>query len=153
MVDAATLSSGDGGSSNDGLREAAEYLHDILLQLQKRTTNIKSSRAVQETPVLVAANKLDLFTALPAVLVRAALESEIDSVRKSRAKGLLDSGVGMNDMENTNEQDWLGEYGDNTFQFSQLEENNIRVTVVGGNVTGTDGSHVEEWWKWIGSNL
>jgi len=107
----------------------------------------------KELPVLVAANKLDLFTALPAPLVKTALEAEITSVRSSRNKGLLDSGVGMNDAGAGEEKEWLGDGGEGKFDFSQMEEVNVPVTVVGGNVLGGDGPDVKQWWDWIGGNL
>ncbi|KAG6999338.1 signal recognition particle receptor beta subunit [Physcia stellaris] len=153
MVDAADLSSSTEGDSNEGLRQAAEYLHDLLLLLQTRSTKSKSSKAPKELPVLVAANKLDLFTALPAPLVQKALEAEITNVRTSKSKGLLDSGIDMNETDVGEEKDWLGDGGEGTFKFSQMEEVNVFVTVLGGNVVGTDGPDVGKWWDWIGSNL
>ncbi|KAL8775316.1 MAG: hypothetical protein Q9209_000323 [Squamulea sp. 1 TL-2023] len=149
VVDAADLSS----EASEGARQTAEYLHDILLQLQKRATNTKSSKAPKEMPVLIAANKMDLFTALPAPLVKSTLESEITKVRKSLGAGLLDSGVGAKGLDAAEEQDWLGEVGEGKFGFAQLEEFNVQVQVLGGNVTGVDGSDVRQWWDWIGSIL
>ncbi|KAL8719209.1 MAG: hypothetical protein Q9225_003763 [Loekoesia sp. 1 TL-2023] len=149
VVDAADLSSDVG----EGPRQTAEYLHDVLLQLQKQVTNLKSSKAAKGTSVLIAANKLDLFTALPAPLVKSKLESEITKVRKSKSEGLLDAGVGVKDLDVGEERDWLGEVGEGKFEFSQLEEFNIRVQVLGGNVTSADGSDVKQWWEWIGSVL
>ena len=151
LVDAANISTGSDGHGGEGLREAAKYLHDVLLQLQKRSSNSKTSRAPKEMPVLIATNKLDLFTALPAALVKIALESEITKVRSSRAKGLLDSGIGMNDVEE--ERDWLGDGGDGAFGFSQMEEVNVPIAVIGGNVMGADHADVVQWWDWIGGNL
>ena len=153
VVDAADLSSSNSGIENGSLRQTAEYLHDLLLLLQKRATNTKSSRGPKELPVLIAANKLDLFTALPAPLVKATLESEITNVRNSRNKGLLDSGIGMNDIDIGEEKDWLGDGGEGKFSFSQMEEVNVIVSVAGGNVLGSEGPDVEQWWDWIGHNL
>lgn len=149
MVDAADLSS----DTSEGPRQTAEYLHDILLQLQKQMTESKSSKARKEMPVLIAANKLDLFTALPAPSVKSKLESEITMVRKSRSEGLLDSGIGAKDSDVGSEADWLGDTGNGDFKFSQLEEFNIQVKVLGGNVTGAEGSEVTQWWDWIGGVL
>lgn len=153
LVDAADLAAADAG-----LREAAEYLHDVLLLLQKRATTTAGAgrKAVAEVPVLVAANKLDLFTALPARLVRGVLEGEITAVRRSRAKGLLDSGIGMGDggdVGGGGERDWLGDGGEGRFDFSQMEEVNVSVTVVGGSVAGAEGADVAKWWDWIGCQL
>ena len=150
MVDAADLS---GGPGNESLHQTAEYLHDLLLLLQTRVTKSKSSRAPMELPVLIAANKLDLFTALPAPLVKSSLEAEITNIRNSRNKGLLDSGIDMNEMDAGEEKDWLGDGGEGKFEFSQMGEVNVPITVVGGNVQGADSPDVQKWWDWIGSNL
>ncbi|PMD40740.1 P-loop containing nucleoside triphosphate hydrolase protein [Hyaloscypha variabilis F] len=147
LVDAATLSAGD-----EGLRQTADYLHDVLLLLQKRATGSKAAKALKEIPVLIAANKMDLFTALPAALVKSSLEAEISKVRTSRSKGLLDSGIGMGDAEDEKD-DWLGEMGSINFKFSQMEEFDVSVEVVGGNVAGGEGPTVDKWWKWISERL
>ncbi|KAG9236724.1 putative signal recognition particle receptor subunit beta [Amylocarpus encephaloides] len=119
LVDAAALSAGE-----EGLRQTADYLHDILLLLQKRMES-KTAKGAKEIPVLIAANKMDLFTALPAALVKTSLEAEITKVRASRSKGLLDSGIGM---EEDGEQDgWLGEVGSTDFKFAQIEEFDVLV--------------------------
>ncbi|RFU23931.1 hypothetical protein B7463_g12410, partial [Scytalidium lignicola] len=142
LVDAAVLSAGD-----DGLRQTADYLHDILLLLQKRLDGGKSSKALKNVPVLIAANKMDLFMALPATLIKSNIENEIVKVRNSRSKGLLDSGISMGDSE---EDDWVGEMGSKEFRFTQMEEFNISVDVIGGSVLGADAS---EWYKWIAGRL
>jgi signal recognition particle receptor subunit beta len=146
LVDSATLSAGD-----EGLRHTADYLHDILLLLQKRKSVVKGSQA-GPISLLIAANKLDLFTALPAALVKTALESEIAKVRVSRSKGLLDSGIGMGDADDDND-DWLGEMGSTDFKFAQMEEFDVNIEVIGGNVMGSDGPSVDKWWKWISQQL
>lgn len=153
MVDAANISTGSGGDGGDGLRETAEYLHDALLQLQKWSTTLKSSKSFKGIPVLIAANKLDLFTALPASIVKSTLELEITEIRSSRMKGLLDSGMGLNDAEEDDRREWLGDGGDGPFEFTQTEELGVPITVVGGNVQGADLAVVAGWWEWIGSNL
>lgn len=147
LVDSATLSAGD-----EGLRHTADYLHDVLLLLQKRKNVSKAGSLSNGLSVLVAANKMDLFTALPAALVKNTLEAEITKVRVSRSKGLLDSGIGMDDAEDDND-DWLGEMGSADFKFSQLEEFDIGVEVIGGNVVGSDGPSVDRWWKWVSQRL
>jgi signal recognition particle receptor subunit beta len=147
LVDAATLSAGD-----EGLRQTADYLHDVLLLLQKRVTRSKAAKALKEIPVLIAANKMDLFTALPAALAKSSLEAEITKVRTSRSKGLLDSGIGMGDAEDEKD-DWLGEMGSTEFKFSQMEEFDVSVEVSGGNVVGGEGPTVDKWWKWISERL
>ncbi|KAI9803285.1 MAG: hypothetical protein M1825_002076 [Sarcosagium campestre] len=150
MVDAANLTSSGGDDVGGGsLGEAAEYLHDVLLLLQRRTTSTTSSRAPSQLPVLMAANKQDLFTALPAALVRKSLEDEITRVRESRSKGLLDSGVA----DYGDEKDFLGDGGSGKFAFSQLEEFNVPVDVAGGVVQGNDGVEIDRWWDWMGGRL
>lgn len=153
MVDAADICIGNSSSGNEALRQAAEYIHDVLLLLQKRSTGSKSVKGPKEMSILIAANKLDLFTALPAPLVKSALEAEITKVRSSRAKGLLDSGIGMNDLDIGEEKDWLGDGGEGRFEFSQMDEVNVSVSVAGGNVLGVDGADVKQWWDWIGSRI
>lgn len=148
MVDGAALSAAD-----DGLRQTAGYLHDILLLLQKRMTGSKTSKALKGMPVLIAANKLDLFTALPAALVKSSLESEITKIRTSRSKGLLDSGIGMNDGAGEDSDDWLGAMGSTTFKFTEMDEFDILVEVKGGNVVGNDGPDVKKWWSWVAERL
>ncbi|KAH8671991.1 signal recognition particle receptor beta subunit-domain-containing protein [Tricladium varicosporioides] len=148
LVDAATLSAGD-----EGLRSTADYLHDVLLMLQKRMeSKNKAAKRLKEIPMLIAANKMDLFTALPAALIKSSLETEISRVRTSRSKGLLDSGIGMED-DSEEKDDWLGEVGSKDFKFNQMEEFDILVEVSGGNVSGGDGPMVERWWKWIAERL
>ncbi|KAJ5387248.1 hypothetical protein N7509_009789 [Penicillium cosmopolitanum] len=50
------------------LRDTASYLHDVLLVLQQRALGKgkSSTKRDAEIPVLIAGNKQDLFTALPA---------------------------------------------------------------------------------------
>ncbi|EOD43995.1 putative srp receptor beta subunit protein [Neofusicoccum parvum UCRNP2] len=146
LVDAAAL------AAPEGLAEAAEYLHDVLLALQRRYTSAKTSKGPAATPVLVAANKLDLFTALPPQLVRAQLEQEIEKVRTARAKGILD--VGASEDTVGEEHEWLGGGGEGRFEFKQMEEMNVPVEVVGGSVVGEeDGPDVNGWWAWIAAQM
>lgn len=139
------------GAGDEGLREAADYLHDLLLLMQKLMDGKTTTKAPQELPILIAANKMDLFTALPAALVKSSLEREITKVRVSRSKGLLDSGMSTDEDEDKDE--WLGEMGSTDFKFSQMEEFNISVEVAGGNVIGSDGGSVDAWWKWVANRL
>ncbi|KAI1476873.1 hypothetical protein K445DRAFT_322621 [Daldinia sp. EC12] len=142
MVDAASL--------DDGLADAASFLYDVLLALQKRTGAGKTSKAPTAIHVLIAANKLDLFTALPASLVRSNLEAELGRIRQSRSKGLLDSGVGVDDIGSEEQDDWLGQYGSEKFSFGQMREFDIEVDVIGGSVL--DGK-VDKWWDWISDRI
>jgi signal recognition particle receptor subunit beta len=146
LVDAAAIS-GD----YENLRQTADYLHDVLLILQKRMDNKKAVKQLKDIPILLAANKSDLFTALPAALLKNTLEVEITKVRTSRSKGLLDSGIGME--EDGEKDDWLGEVGSTAFKFKQMEEFDVTVEVAGGNVVGGEGPVVDKWWKWIADRL
>ena len=150
VVDAAQL--GD----EAGLNEAAEYLHDILLSLQKRYTNATTSKGPKAIPVLVAANKMDLFTALPPNLVKSSLEKTITEVRSNRAKALRDAGAALSGGEDEvdEEKEWLGEGGEGVFTFEQMRESGTSVDVIGGNVVaGKEGGDVEKWWQWIAEQL
>ncbi|KAK1569427.1 signal recognition particle receptor beta subunit [Colletotrichum navitas] len=146
VVDAAAI------GENEVLAPTAGYLYDVLLALQKRATSGKSSKPPAPVPVLVAANKTDLFTALPATLVKSSLEAEITRIRSSRSKGLLDSGVGIDEVGSEEHDDWLGAYGTEKFTFDQLREFDIDVDVIAGNVTGS-GSGPDKWWSWIAQRV
>ena len=147
VVDASDLAPGSAGR-----REAAEYLYKILLQLQKKFTSTSGVKSIAPVQILIAANKLDLFTALPAALVKTALEEEISDIRRSNAKGLLDSGV-TGELDSGAEKEWLGEGSEGNFEFSQMEEVNVHVKVEGGAVITADKPDVTRWWNWIGSHL
>lgn len=156
VIDAADLSSTSSSPESNGnigesLRQTAEYLHDVLLLLQKRAQSSKSSRGVDVPAVLIAANKSDLFTALPAQLVKTALENEITQVRISRNKGLLDSGVGMDDGDTG--RDWLGDETEAKFTFTQMKDLGIDIGVKGGSVVNGKQPDVKDWWEWIAEYL
>ncbi|KAI1394692.1 P-loop containing nucleoside triphosphate hydrolase protein [Hypoxylon fuscum] len=142
VLDAATL--------DDCLADAAAYLYDVLLALQKRTGAGKTSKAPAAIHVLVAANKLDLFTALPASLVKSNLEAELGRIRKSRSKGLLDSGVGDDEVGSEEQDGWLGEYGSEKFTFRQMREFDVEIDVIGGSVLE---GNVDKWWDWISERI
>ncbi|KAL8409777.1 hypothetical protein RB594_008022 [Gaeumannomyces avenae] len=150
VVDAAMI------SEPECLADAAAFLYDVLVMLQKRAGAGKSSRAPDAVPVLIAANKMDLFTALPAALVKSSLEAELGRIRSTRSRGLLDSGVGADDVDagagKEDGDDWLGQYGSEKFTFAQMREFDINVDVMGGNVEG-EGPGVDKWWDWIADQL
>lgn len=136
------------------LRDTATYLHDVLLVLQKRAKNGSSSKRTTEVPILVAANKQDLFTALPPGAVREKLEAEVDRIRKSKTKGLLDASA---DME-LEDEEILGNDDQEPFTFKLLEhEVGVKVDVVGGAVKSDSqeefGSGVRRWEEWVGMCL
>ncbi|KAE8348464.1 signal recognition particle receptor beta subunit-domain-containing protein [Aspergillus coremiiformis] len=146
-------------SQAEVLRDTASYLYDVLLVLQKRSLNKgKSSlKVAAEIPVLVAANKQDLFTALPPSSVQEKLEAEIDRMRKSKSKGLFDTRVDASMGEG--EDDIVGSSDEQaTFNFKLLEiEVGVKVDVVGGAVKGDEesdfGSGVRKWEEWVGQCL
>lgn len=148
-VDSAAL------SSPAGLAEAAEYLYDVLLTLQKRHAQNKTSKNPRAIPVLVVANKQDVFTSLPTNMVKSKLEQEIAKVRSTKSKGLLDSGVTGEDQEGDEEQNWLGEYGTETFSFGHMQEHDVEVEVLGGSALERDGgaSKIDTWLEWIGQSI
>jgi signal recognition particle receptor subunit beta len=159
VVDAADLLSSSGDGSSAGLRESASYLHDTLLELQKQYSQAKTSK-VKEIPVLVAANKMDLFTALPDHMVKGSLEAEITRLRTTRTKGLasvgrankgegLESAAG--DATNDEEGEILGGDISEKFDLSIMGDYGIDVVVKGGSVIGDIGA--SNWWEWIASNL
>lgn len=151
VVDAAAL------AEEAALNEAAEYLHDVLLSLQKRYTEATSSKGPSEIPVLIAANKMDLFTALPPSLVKLQLEKAIGEVRNSRARALKDAGPtllhGGDDGHVEEEKEWLGEGGEGAFAFAMMAECGVSVEVRGGNVMGKEEAGVGAWWAWIAEQL
>ncbi|KAK3614804.1 hypothetical protein LTR56_027002 [Elasticomyces elasticus] len=142
-------------SSAAGLTEAAEYLYDILLLLQKRHTQGKTSKGPQGIPVLLVANKQDVFTSLPAALVKSKLQEELGKVRLTRSKGLLDSGISMEDEAGDEESNWLGEYGAKKFAFGQMQEHGIEVEVIGSSTSGKaeDAGGMHDCWSWFGANI
>ncbi|KAL4903726.1 hypothetical protein BDW74DRAFT_38804 [Aspergillus multicolor] len=156
MVDTAAI------SETEALRDAASYLYDVLLVLQKRALQRgkSSAKAAAEIPILIAANKQDLFTALPPGSVREKLEAEIDRIRKSKSNGLMDASADVN--EGDDEDDILGSYDlKDTFTFKALEDEiGVNVDVVGGAVKGDEGDEGDEvgagvrrWEEWVGQCL
>ena len=147
MVDSAAAS----------LTETAEYLHDLLLQLQKRHTQNRTSKGPTAIPVLVAANKQDIFSAAPTSLLKTKLEEEVGRIRETRSKGITGVGGGglaEDEAGGDDEDNWLGEYGSKEFKFGQMEEHGVDVKLIGGNVKdGEKKGHVDGWWVWIGENL
>ncbi|KAK2762754.1 hypothetical protein FQN54_000928 [Arachnomyces sp. PD_36] len=154
VVDASALAEGD-----EHLRTAAGYLHDTLLVLQRH--KLKNQKAKDDIPVLVAANKQDLFTALPPGSVRAKLEAEIEKIRRTRSRGLLDPSVGTGpDRGDVDEEEEIlgGSEVQGAFSFKMLEEEvGVRVEVVGGAGRDDDesevGDGVRRWEEWIGGCL
>jgi signal recognition particle receptor subunit beta len=159
VVDAADLTSSSGDGSSNGLRESASYLYDVLLELQRQYTTAKKSK-VKELPLLIAANKMDLFTSLPEHMVKSSLEAEITRLRTTRSKGIasvgrankgegLESSIG--DEENDEEGEILGGDPNSKFDFSVMGDYGVNVSLKGGSVLGD--TSVSDWWEWIASCL
>ncbi|KAL6253022.1 hypothetical protein RBB50_000742 [Rhinocladiella similis] len=146
VVDSSVLDSSDSVAS----RDTAVYLHDTLLALQRRATS--KTKGKTATPVLVAANKQDLFTALPAGAVKERLQAEIERVRVSKSKGLTTVGQ---EPDADGEDHVLGGGGEEVFTFKLMEdEYDIKVDVLGGAVKGEEaGKGVRRWEEWIGGCL
>ena len=148
MLDAATL------SETEFLADAAAYLYDVLLHLQHRAA---TSSKLPNIPVLVAANKTDLFTALPADTVKEKLETEIERHRDSKRRGLLNASA--NAAADDDEPDVLGgDGGQGQFSFKAFEEDtNVIVDVIGGSVKtdveASPAAGVQGWEEWIASCL
>jgi signal recognition particle receptor subunit beta len=147
VVDSGALDSGDPAA----LRDAAAYLHDVLLNLQRSKSSNNSSSGRSIATILVAANKQDLFTALPAGAVKDRLQNEIERVKQSRRKGL--GTVGKDDIDD--DEDTLGGGGEDKFSFDVMqEEYGIVIDVVGGSVKGQEaGKGVRRWEDWVGGLL
>lgn len=146
LVDSATLE-----SDATTLRDAAAYLYDVLLHLQKRK-KAKSRTGQSMMHVLIAANKQDLFTALPAASVKERLEMEIENVKQSRTRGV----AGIQAESTPDEEDLLGGAGGEHFRFKMLEDEDydITVEVAGGAIRGEEaGKGVRRWEEWIGGCL
>ena len=153
VVDAAALDDSSNANNSAGsMAAAAEYLYEVLLALQRRTGSGRTSKAPRAVHVLVAANKADLFTALPASLVKSGLEAELGRIRSSRSRGLLGSDVagGPQDADDDDEESWLGAYGSEKFAFGQMREFDVEVDVIGGSVLE---GNVDKWWEWISERI
>ncbi|KAI5781218.1 signal recognition particle receptor beta subunit-domain-containing protein [Geopyxis carbonaria] len=124
-------------------RDTAEFLYSALLTVQRLQE--KRERAGKEFRVLVACNKSDLFTALPATKVRALLEGEMGKVADARSRGIV--GVGKEEEEG---EEVLGGSGEG-FKFDELEEAGVVVEFVGGCVKD-DGWRVKLG-EWVGKSL
>ncbi|USW54417.1 Putative signal recognition particle receptor, beta subunit [Septoria linicola] len=143
-------------SAAASLTEAAEYLHDILLALQKRHTQNRTSKGPSSIPVLVAANKQDVFSATPVGLLKTKLEEEVGRIRQTKSRGVIGVGGGASedDAAGEDEDNWLGEFGSKDFKFAQMEEHGVEVKLIGGNVKNDDKKgDVDGWWVWVGENL
>ncbi|KAK9462453.1 signal recognition particle receptor beta subunit-domain-containing protein [Lipomyces oligophaga] len=134
VVDASVM------SNLDKRREAAEYLYDILCLTERITMGVD---------IAIAANKSELFTAMPPKQLRTTFETEMDKIRQTRSK--LIGKVGLDDEKSSSEADEdindganrLGLSDGSAFSLAQLES---EVVVIAGSVkTGK----VEDWVAWM----
>lgn len=155
VVDAADISADSAvADGKTGLADTAGYLHDVLLALQTKQAKIRSSKR-KPVQVLIAANKMDLFTALPVGLVQRALEVEIGRERESRGKGLLKGGSTDADIrgDGDGEAEPLAGVTEGSFTFEHMEEWGLEVTTLGGNLAGDEDLRTEQWWDWIAQQM
>ena len=148
VVDAASLDS----SEQSTLRDTATYLHDTLLAIQRlQRSKGKSKKTIVQ--MLIAANKQDLFTALPPGTVRSLLEKEVNGVKESRNRGLV--AVDQDQNADDAEEDVLGGGGEDKFTFKDFQEDyDIEINVLPGSVRGEEaGKGIHRWEEWIGSCL
>jgi signal recognition particle receptor subunit beta len=137
-----------------GLREAAEYLYDVLLSVQKAYESATTSKS-RELHFLIAVNKMDLFTALPTQVVKKSLERELNKLRETKTRGIsavgtIGKGEGLGGAEDEDEdKDVLGGMGEGDFRFTSMQGYDVHIDVVGGNVVGEEGPGVAGWWEWI----
>ncbi|RKF56135.1 Signal recognition particle receptor subunit beta [Golovinomyces cichoracearum] len=137
-------------TDKDCLRTTTVYLYDILLFLKRKAEEGNYSKEIQ---VLIAASKMDLFTAIPAAYVQKTLEHEISRLRDSKLNGLLDTDIASGHEAEGLKDDWIGEKGSNVFQFSQMKElDNISVEICGGHVIGEE-AQIERWLSWISERI
>jgi signal recognition particle receptor subunit beta len=147
VVDAASLDS----SEQSALRDTAIYLHDTLLALQRIQTGKEKRK--NGFHVLIAANKQDLFTALPPGTVRSLLDKEVNGVKQSRSRGLV--AVDKNEDADDAEETVLGGGGEGAVSFRTLHKDyDIAIDVLPGSVRGEEaGKGIRMWEAWIGSCL
>ncbi|TQS34276.1 hypothetical protein Golomagni_05347 [Golovinomyces magnicellulatus] len=137
-------------TDKDYLRTTTSYLYEILLLLKRKAEEGNYSKEIQ---VLIAASKMDLFTAIPAAYVQKTLEQEISRLRDSKLNGLLDTEIASGHETEDVKDEWLGEKGSNLFQFSQIKElDNISIEICGGHVIGEE-AQIERWLSWISDRL
>jgi len=135
-------------SSSPTQIDTIDYLYHTLLTLQTRVlASTGSSRAAASEsnaiPVLIVCNKSDLFTALPAGKISKLLETELEKLRVSKSRGIVDVAEGEG---GDGVAEILGDDEGREFSWELLQEAGVRVTVKSGAVK--DGK-VKDWIEWI----
>lgn len=157
MLDSTALDPSDSALATDTIT----YLHDTLLTLQRQRRTITKKQA-NDFPVLIAANKQDLFTALPPLAIKQSLETALERERTSRRRAISvvagTSARGRNtdaEVEEDEDDAVLGGAGSAVFSFRILQEEfGVAVDVLGGTVRADQGGRgVGKWEAWIGSCL
>lgn len=130
----------DAASGPKGIEQAAQYLFKVLLRSEHRMGGID---------IMIACNKADLFSMVPAVKLRKTLEKELTFIRDAHSQGVGSVknedtlGGRAGDVGDQEEEDgsWLGRGG--AIDFSELD----------GEVAIADGSvktnNVEPWKRWM----
>ena len=136
VVDAANLTPEDAS-----FRDTISFLYMVLLALQRSSTLTRTSKVPVSTSVLVAVNKEDLFTALPANDVKGLLEVEITRLRDASDRQLPESG-------SVRDSDWIGPETED-FKFSDMTHLNIDISVIGGSALNRGELDACGWQKWV----
>uniref|UniRef100_A0A060TAI6 Signal recognition particle receptor subunit beta n=1 Tax=Blastobotrys adeninivorans TaxID=409370 RepID=A0A060TAI6_BLAAD len=118
----------DSAAGAQAISQAASFLYWLLQKVEKKAGGIA---------ILVAANKGDVFNALPVTKLRDTLEKEIDALRSARSKGVGDVDLNEDDEDGS----WIGLEGQ--FHFKDLES---EFAVMDGSVTA---SRTSKWDNWV----
>lgn len=143
------LDSGD-LSAQGRITDTVAYLYEILVAAQQRYTRLSesSSGSLEPLPVLIACNKSELFTALPANKISALLQSELGKMKETKRKGLLNAGADAEDDENIDEI--LGDENSNNITWEGLREYGVDISIHSGSIKKED---IGQWKSWISSSL
>ncbi|KAK5105087.1 hypothetical protein LTS08_001361 [Lithohypha guttulata] len=152
MLDSSAM---DTSAADDGemAKDTVSYLHDVLLNLQRRPKLVKKAKA-EDVRVLVVCNKQDLFTSLPTTAVKSRLEMELERLKASKKRGI--SAVDAKEDADENEDETvLGGGGEQKFTFKMLDDEfGVTVEIVGGFVKDEEENNdVKRWEEWIGGCL
>ena len=145
MLDSAVL------SSQTVSTDTVEYLYEVLLVLQRKYSSSAGSSiaSINLTPVLIACNKSDLFTALPSSKISILLQAELGRIKESRKNGLLNAGVDEDGGELEGD-DILGDNVADQIKWEGLREFGLDVSVQAGSVRS---NNIDSWTSWIATCL
>lgn len=117
----------DAASGPEKIKDSASRLYTILLAADRR-----------QISVMIALNKLDLFSALSPAKIKSLLEAELEGIRSAKTKSVGESSEDIDPSDN-----FLGLDGEK-FTFGQLE---IPVSIVEGSVKSR---RTKKWEQWAG---